>query len=61
MERIGEERMDNGVYRTDVEGNKGKERLQRRWREEGTELLMGKRLREKERLLSVRNRVTWFI
>ena len=46
---MGEERLVKRVYQANVEGNRRRGRLQRRWRDEVKELLLGRRLRERER------------
>ena len=42
VERMGEERLGKKVYRASLRGNRGRERLQRRWGYELKELLMGR-------------------
>ena len=49
VKRMGEERLVKRVYQANVEGNRRRGRPQRRWRDEVKELLLGRRLRERER------------
>ena len=48
VERMGEERLDKRVDRANVEGNKGRRRPQRRWRDDMKELLMRRGLSKRE-------------
>ena len=41
VERMGEERLVKRVYQANVEGNKGRGKPQRRWRDEVKGLLLG--------------------
>ena len=43
-----DERLVKGVYRENMEGNRGRGRLHRRWRDEVKELLMGRGMSERE-------------
>ena len=51
--------MIKSVYRASVEGNKGRGRPQRRWRDELKELLMRKGLREREGMVLAGDREAW--
>ena len=41
VERMGEERLVKRVYWANVEGNRGRGRSQRRWRDEMKDMLLG--------------------
>ena len=56
VERIGEERLVKRVYYSTLEGNRGRGRLQRRWRDEMKELLMRRGLSEREGMVLARDR-----
>ena len=59
LERMGEERLVKRVYRANVEGNRGRGRPQRRWRDEVKYLLLGRWLNEREGMRLARDRETW--
>ena len=59
VERMGEERLVKRVYRANVEGNRGRGRSQRRWRDEVKDLLLGRRLSEREGMMLVRDMDAW--
>ena len=44
------------IYRANVDGNRGRRIPQRRWRDEVEELLMGRRLSEREEMVVSRDR-----
>ena len=48
VERMREERLEWRVYRANLEGNRGRGRPQRRWRDEVKGLLLGRELNERE-------------
>ena len=56
VERMGEERLLKRVYRANVEGNRGRGRPQRRWRDEVKGLLLGRGLNEREGMRLARER-----
>ena len=53
---MGEERLVKRVYRANVEGIRERGRLQRRWRNEVKELLIGRGLDEREDMVLARDR-----
>ena len=59
VERMGEERLVKRVYRANMEGNRGKGELQKRWRVEVKDLLLGRRLSETEGMMLARDRDAW--
>ena len=56
VERMGEERLIKRMYQANVEGNKGRGRPQRRWRDEVKVLLLGRKLSKKEGMVLARDR-----
>ena len=58
-ERMGEERLVKRVYRANVEGNRGRGRPQRRWRDEVKDLLLGRGLNEREGMMLAKDRDAW--
>ena len=50
MERTGEERLVKKMYQANVDCNKGRERPQRKWKDEMKDLLLGRRLSEREEI-----------
>ena len=56
VERMGEERFVKRVYRANVEGNWGRGRLQRRWRDEAKDLLLERGLSERKGMMVARDR-----
>ena len=59
VERMGEERLIKRMYQANVEGNKGRGRPQRRWRDEVKVLLLGRKLSKKEGMVLARDRDAW--
>ena len=57
--RMGEERLVKRVHRVNVEGNRGRVRSQKRWRDEVKDLLLGRGLSEREGMTLVRDRNSW--
>ena len=49
----------NGRGKTNLEGNRGRGRPQRKWRDEVQDLLLGRRLSEREGLMLARDRDSW--
>ena len=47
------------VYKANVEGNRGRGRPQRRWRDEVKDLLLGRGLSEREGMMLARDRDAW--
>ena len=56
---MGEERLVKRVYHANVEGNRGRGIPQRRWRDEVKDLLLGRRLSEREGMMLARDRDAW--
>ena len=54
-----EEKLVKRVYRTNFEGKRRRGRPQRSWGDEVKELLMGKGLRERERMVLARDGEAW--
>ena len=59
MERMGKERLVKRVNHANVEGNRGKGRPQKRWRDEVKDLLLGRGLSEREGMMLARDRDAW--
>ena len=59
VERMREERLVKRVYQANVEGNRGRGRPQRRWRDEVKDLLVGRGLSEGEGVRLARDRDAW--
>ena len=57
VERMGEERLVKRMYQANVEGNRERGILQRRWRDQ--DLLLGRGLSEREGMMLTRNRNSW--
>ena len=57
--RMGEERLVKRVHRVNVEGNRGRVRSQKRWRDEVKDLLLGRGLSEREGMMLARDRDAW--
>ena len=53
---MGEERLVKRVYEANVEGNIERVRPQTRWRNEEKDLLLGRGLSERERMMVARDR-----
>ena len=56
VEKMGEERLVKRVYQVNVEGNRGRGRPHRRWRDEVKELLIRRGLSEMEGIVLARVR-----
>ena len=56
---MGEERLVKRVYRAIVEGNMGRGRPRRGWRDEVRDLLLGRGLNEREGMRLARDRDPW--
>ena len=61
VERMGEDRLVKRMYQANVEGNRGRGRPQRRCRDKVKDLLLGRGLSERERIMLDRDRDTWGI
>ena len=59
VERMEEGRLVKRVNRANVEGNRGRGRPQRRWRDEVKELQLGRELSEREGMVLARDRDAW--
>ena len=59
VERMGEEEMVKRVYQANVDGNRGRRRPQRRWRDEVKDLSLGIGLNEREGITLARDRDAW--
>ena len=56
---MGEEMLVKRVYRANVEDNRVKGRPQGRWRNKVKDLLLGRGLSERERMMLARDRDAW--
>ena len=56
---MGEERLVKRMYWANVEGNRGRGRSQRRWRDEMKDMLLGRGLSEREGVMLARDRDVW--
>ena len=59
VERMGEKRLIKIMYQENMEGNRGRGRPQKGWRDRVTDLLLGRRLKEREGMMLARDRDTW--
>ena len=59
MERMGEERFVKIVYWANMEGNRVRGRLQKRWRDGVKDLLLGRGLNEREGMRLARDDKRW--
>ena len=58
VERMGEERLVKRVYHANVDGNRGRGRPQKKWRDEVKDLLLERGLSEREGMMLARDRDT---
>ena len=56
VERMREERLVKRMCQANVEGNRGRGRPQRRWKDKVKDLLLGRGLNEKEEMMLARDR-----
>ena len=61
VERMVEKRLVKRAYQENVEGNRGRGRPQRRWRDEVKDLLLERELSEREGMMLARDGVGWYI